>query len=470
MFIRFREERGVAMVMALMVTFVVLLFGVLIVAQSVHNSESSGYNRRRLNSVSAAEAGLNYYFNYLSTTQVDSITCTAATGNVDAQPATAEFTVTPTFYDSTGTVMSCPFTDTSFPSSVTIDAVGRTAGQTPRAMQTSAVITPIYGGYQQAVLTNASTSFSNNFDIYGNNGNNGDIFVRNGNLVISNTPEVRGNVFVPNGTASISNTVTVFGDLWANGNVTFSNSASVTGDTISSTGTISGSGSITRNATAAGTITGVTVGGNSNPNTPSPQPPTVPFPYISFDATQQAQWVAGGYQIVEFTSATACTDARTYVQAGITGNKVVWIHPAAGCTYSNSNNATVSLNGNLAIVTSYGVTLSNQSNWDGVGSTRNLYFISTQPPGSCPGGASSKSITVGNQTNFNSLVHVSFYSPCTINMNNTNNFSGQVIGNTVNLGNNFTMTFQPVLVPGLAEVTGFEQSIEYVREVIAPAS
>ena len=39
-----------------------------VVAQSIHDVDSSGYDRRRLQSVNAAEAGNNYYYAYLQST------------------------------------------------------------------------------------------------------------------------------------------------------------------------------------------------------------------------------------------------------------------------------------------------------------------------------------------------------------------------------------------------------------------
>jgi hypothetical protein len=50
-------------------------------------------------------------------------------------------------------------------------------------------------------------------------------------------------------------------------------------------------------------------------------------------------------------------------------------------------------------------------------------------------------------------------------MNNQNNYYGQVMGGTVSIGNNYTMTFRPVLVPGYGDVTSFREDIAYVREV-----
>ncbi len=49
-------------------------------------------------------------------------------------------------------------------------------------------------------------------------------------------------------------------------------------------------------------------------------------------------------------------------------------------------------------------------------------------------------------------------------MNNQNNYYGQVMGGTVVIGNNYTMTFRPVLVPGYGTITSFREDIAYVRE------
>jgi hypothetical protein len=50
-------------------------------------------------------------------------------------------------------------------------------------------------------------------------------------------------------------------------------------------------------------------------------------------------------------------------------------------------------------------------------------------------------------------------------MNNNNSaFSGQVIGTTLTIGNNFSMTFRPVVIPG-ASVSQFREDIAYIREI-----
>ena len=75
-----------------------------------------------------------------------------------------------------------------------------------------------------------------------------------------------------------------------------------------------------------------------------------------------------------------------------------------------------------------GFTFNQQSNWNASGTVKNAYFISgytsTTP---CP---STKNISVGNNTNFNSFVNVFFYTPCTATLANQNNFIGQALAGT----------------------------------------
>jgi hypothetical protein len=121
------------------------------------------------------------------------------------------------------------------------------------------------------------------------------------------------------------------------------------------------------------------------------------------------------------------------------------------------------MNGNLAIISDWGINVSNQSNWNGVTSTRSLYFISAwEASPTC----ANKAVSTGNNTNFNTLVKVLFYTPCTLTLANQNAFAGQGLGSPVSVTNQFNLTYQPVLVPGITGITGFKQDIAYVREVV----
>ncbi len=102
-------------------------------------------------------------------------------------------------------------------------------------------LSPNYGGFGAAILAVNSTTFANQFDIYGDNGNDGDVYILNGDLVISQAINIRGNVYVPYGGAAISNNATLWGNLWTRDEVDLANPAIVKGSALSENGDIFGS-------------------------------------------------------------------------------------------------------------------------------------------------------------------------------------------------------------------------------------
>ncbi len=136
---------------------------------------------------------------------------------------------------------------------------------------------------------------------------------------------------------------------------------------------------------------------------------------------------------------------------------------SATCTFQNGNNDTNTIRGNLAVISDGGFTFSQMSNWKGTSTpVKNVYFISGYTAAACTG---TKNITVGNNTYFDAFTNVFFYTPCTANMNNTNNFNGQVLAANVT-------SRQPVHddVPAGAHARpgkgdGFTRDIAYIREV-----
>jgi hypothetical protein len=49
-------------------------------------------------------------------------------------------------------------------------------------------------------------------------------------------------------------------------------------------------------------------------------------------------------------------------------------------------------------------------------------------------------------------------------MSNQNAFYGQVVGGGVVIGNNWSMNYKPIVIPG-ALVAGFTEDVAYIREV-----
>jgi Tfp pilus assembly protein PilX len=464
---RLNDERGMALIVSLMVAFVILMLSSVVVAQSIHSLDASGYDRERLTSYNAAEAGVNAWWEDLQTVALASLSCSAKAGVMNTAPNEAQYSAAATFYAAdAATTMTCPFTSANPPSYVKILSTGSSEGEAAREVEAFGKLTPVRTGFGAAIMAVNGTTFSNSFTVYGSGGNNGDVYILNGNLNITNSPTIYGNVYVPAGSATFANNSEIKGDLWANGTVSLSNPAVVSGNAKSTAGNISGSGTVTGNATALGTTTVSTVGGSRYPGTNPGAVPTQTFPQITNATTA---WTSAGYTLVSFTGASACTNAYNYIHntgsgtwatSGLT-NIVVQI--SATCIFSNGNNDTIAIRGNLAVVSDGSFAFSQQSHWNGTSAPiKNVYFISGYTAAACTG---TKNITVGNNTNFDAFTNVFFYTPCTATMNNTNNFSGQVLAANVTIGNQFTMTFQPVLVPGQGTVTGFSQDLAYIREV-----
>ena len=472
------DEQGIAMIIAVSVAFVVLMLATVVVAQSIHSLDSSGYDRERLLSVNAAEAGTNRWYAYLQTTPALSMSvdagCNSSTGlltlsdTVQSGPSAAAYAAVGTFYGSDGvTQMSCnTFTDTTFPTYVKVRSTGTINGSPNRTLETFVRLTPNYGGFGAAILAVNGTTITNSFTITGNSGNDGDIYILTGDFRVTNSMTLSGNIYVPNGTASIENNSTVKGNVWANGSVTLQSGATIQGDALSSTGDITGAGFINDDATAAGSVVTatLTIGGIVTEGVTMPAVPTQTFPQITSSTTS---WIASGYTLVDYSTATGltqCAKARDWIKnrwstSGVT-NPLIRIDTT--CTFSNNNNDTFSITGNLAILSDGGFNLTQQSNWNGtVGAIKNIHFI-TVYSASCPG--TTKDITVSNSTNFNTYTNVSFYTPCRATMSNQNSFSGQVLSKDVTIGNNFKMAYKPVLVPGITGVTGFKQDISYIHE------
>jgi hypothetical protein len=471
------EERGAALIVALLVAFVVMMLSTLIVNQAIHNTDAAGANRSRLTSVSAAEAGLNYYFNYLGTTPITALSTSATTKALGSEPGTSSFVATPTFFaDREGTI---PFvgvpTASNFPKSVIVVSEGTTNSGTERTMETFIKLTPIFGGLEGALVTDADATFNNNFTVNGYNGNDADVYVTSGNFAApSGLETIKGDIFVKSGSALVGSPLHLYGDLWANGSVTVNHSqADIDGSAKSTTSSVAvPKGNVDGSAYYCTGSAPINVVGSKIQTCALGPPPVSTFPQMPYDA---AAWAAQGYTVQTFSGATACTAARDYVEgtgAGTFQGGAGVAEPFTGvvvriteaCTYASSNNAAITIGKNLAIVTDGGVNLAQRSTWNGTGGTKNLYFFSPWPASgtpSCP----AQNMSFGQLTAFNSSVWTFVYTPCTATMlNNNSAFQGQVIGANLTVGNLFNMSYKPILVPG-AQIVGFKQDIAYIREV-----
>jgi Tfp pilus assembly protein PilX len=501
MLTRLRDERGAAMILALIVTMVVITLSIVIVNQSIHAANTSGFDRRRTIAVSAAEAGVDDYYHYLNDLShagatLSTVNCTR-TGSVTTGPNEASWTASLTFYTGSGstyTETTCPPPTGIVPAAAKISSVGQSPTETLlRNMESFVRLIPQYGGFNQALLATSPTTIGNKVTLNGLEGNDGDVVVTCPSppcsLTLTNNQNIAGNLYV-SGTLSMSNSVSVGGDAWTTGSITMTTGATVGGDATSSQGSISvtAPASVAGAARAAGTVNDKARVGSWAENTILQDPPTWPFPQVTFDSTQRASWTALGYQINQYSD---CPSAKTFLKSFTAATPakdyVVWINSLLPCELSfGTSDGTIYVPGNLAIVTTGSIRFNNNVTFKAVhpngprlaetGADAQLFLISTYRTGLICGGSSSPfvpglyDITTSNNTNFlnvtsSPILAVSMYSPCAVHLSNANAFNGQVMAKTLDIRNQLTINYQPVLIPGAAQVTGFKEDPVYKREV-----
>jgi cytoskeletal protein CcmA (bactofilin family) len=474
------EERGLAMVVAVTVSFVVMLLSIFVVRLAIHDVDQSAYDRRRLLSVTAAEAGVKDYYAYMvqllrggEQNELSTMHCTLSAG-VSTGPNQATYDATVEFYGAGGAVMACPPPSGAVPSAVRIRSTGQAPSGASRTMESYAQLVPVYGGTTAAVLSQGTTTMNNRMTLNGFDGSDADIYV-NGNLVISNQQAFSGSLYVQ-GSVNIGNSTTIDGDLWGRDSVTISQ-GSVNGDTYSTTGSISISNPavIYGDAKARTTIANTSqIAGQSYPNTTDlTNPPVQTMPPLPYDLTD---WTNAGFSLASGAAFTSCTAAKTWLTnpanlpstptVGVDYDYVVRIQPSSACTLSFGSSDTVYLPGSVAILTDCGITMSGNSEFQSVSGNHSLYLVAVSGT-TCSTG---KAITTSNLTEFNNIVapnrlDVFIYSPGQVSMGNQTAMNGQVYGSPVVATNQTTLNYIPVFVPGLTTVTGFRQNVQYLREV-----
>ena len=506
------EEDGVAMVVALMVTFVVLMLSLVVMTQSVHSVQQSGYDRKRLTAITAAEAGIDRMYGYFQNTPASALTAdpVATPVSVGTYPNTTTYDTTVTYYGNAFGTLACGasgstcgppapppaplFSGTSYPSSAKVVSIGTSSDGTKRVMETFMVLHPVTAGTNGAIVTNSTTTFSGNFTI---SGVDSDIYVLCtaqpcNFLAPSGLESINGSIYVPYGSANIGTNVNIAGQVFARDAVTLNHPQLIVGGTVSS--------STTSVIKTAGTVNGAihycSASGGTGPagavnDCPSPVPGTAdPFPRLTYDTATWAATQSDGSKWFEVTPAATpvsqCSVAKNLIEAGVTPpagyTGVVYYITDPTCVFNNSSNAgTINLNGDLAIVAAGGIHLGNHPTFMGVGGTRKVVLMAPWPSPStssptCPAQGTTDGpyvVTVDNQVAFdNASTNVLVYAACAANMSNNNSsFSGQVIAQNATIGNLFSMNYLQMLIPGLG-ITGFKEDVSYIREVVCqnPAS
>lgn len=465
MFMRLREERGIAIVTAVLVSMVVLSLAVTVTALSQHNVGQSAFDRKRIQAIDAAEAGINAYFSMVQ----------GATGPATCSPLDADLPTTPpaqyhveiTLYSiwppGDGYELDCPPPTDPLGAVIVSEGTAVTADSpiaVTRTMQTQVRMDPIYGGLNKAIFSDTALEFQNKLNVNGYEANDGDVYT-NGNLELSNNTVISGTAYAQ-GWADIAQGI-VKQNVWANDYVQLSNQIEVFGNVTSSTSSISLSNNshVYGDAKAGTTIAGGQIDGSQTPNSSSEPPPQIELPEFPWDEKVEAEWVKAGYDIQNYTS---CAAAKSFIDTMPAGDYVVRVSPV--CALSWGNNSTINVRGNLAIFTDGSISTVNQTNWNSVGGEWTVFFIVPYREGLNCTKPSPYDISVSNNTGFNNGLKTFVYAQCNVDFGNNNaeGVNGQIIGGTVTITNQMTLNYFPILVPGF-NLTGYNVEVAFLREI-----
>jgi hypothetical protein len=460
---RCADDRGIALITAMLVSMVVVFLGITSVTIAMHNSEASSLDRRRVQGVAAAEAGLNYYYSHLQSVPAASFQC-SATQTLTASPTT-QFSATVTFYDASDppVQLPCPPTTTN-PAAALIRSVGTTvnAPQPDRTLEAYVNLIPLSGGPfgEYAIFSDGSPGLDSNIEIKGDGTTNGDLYTNN-NVVMNSNSIIHGSLF-SQGSVEMDSNAEVKADVVAKNALTMKSNSRVLGNGTSSLSSIlmDSEAQIFGNARAGTTITtlgGSEISGSRTPNSPSPAPQYQPFPVYTFSASD---WTAQGYTVPP--SFSDCGLAKTFIQAIATGNWVVRI--TSTCALSWTSDEVVNVRGNLAIISNGSLLMDSNAKFVNVGEPHTLHLmfgIESTPP-SCI-----QNITFKSNTKIEGGLTTLLYTPCTLDMS-SNSFvaQGQMFAGRVDFNSNSTLTYKPVNVPGVGDGL-FDEDIVYIREVVS---
>ena len=461
-----KEDGGIAMVTSLLVMVIIASFATAGFTLAKHTLDSSGNDRRGVQAIHAAEAGIDDFMTYLSTVPTNTVSCATRTGTLPTTPSST-FSAVATFYatSSDTTALNCPSGGSlaSFPGAVVIRSTGTSAG-VARVMEGFYGLAGLQGGYtlyNGAVYSDGAANFSGQATMTGNP--YGADLVSNGNVSLGGGGTIYGNIYAQ-GTLALGGGTEVKQDAISKLGLTMTGGAIIRGNARSSTQNISESNNSTIGANAY-YCTGSPpspVTGQKLQECNSALPSTKTWSQLTF-TYNATDWTSNGnnYTIHTFNDPNACTNAKNYIQGSIaSGDHVIRINST--CTLSYGGHDTANVKGNLAIVSNGPLDMASQSLMTSTNGQHNLYLmfnILTARPCATAG------VSFNSQALIDSTLNALLYSPCVISFGaQSSTLTGQIIGGSVSFGAGSNITTVPVQIPG-NNPNGFQQTMLYRREV-----
>ena len=380
-----------ALVSAIFVVMIATALSLGAVAMSQSALNNTVTNRKQVQSIGAAEAGIDLAMNGL---QSATPPCSQS-GTLTSGPTTSTYSVTISYYSTfppSGSPLSCSAVQagTAIPLAAQINSTGDTAaaGFGSRVMNALVQMTPVPSpAFDKAIFAQGTLTFNNKSTINGDGKNNANVYT-NTSFTCTNNEYFYGYVY-SQGDITGSNSCGSSGDWWAAGKISATGNGSVGGslyaggcnDTnkgcasnASTSGNISLSSnySVAKNATAKGTISptpcgsGKVIQGTCSTNANPGPPPYYGFPTVDFSSSA---WTAAGYSVLDLT-ASSCPAFTTSSLAALTTPTVV----LTNCKVDWGKN-TWTFNTDVAVFSTAGFGSTNNVSFQSGSSTSHNFFM-----------------------------------------------------------------------------------------------
>lgn len=484
-----RDDEGVALVMAMAMVAMSTVLIVTLISLAVREDRGTSHDRARAASITTAEGAVDAALAAIDGAGVsEGLPCGTSTASAKAAPDTVSITTEVTYYNAAGAVMACPLSEDQVAAEIHVRAVATTIPgggglRARRTFEALAALKPKFStDLNKAIFGHAGITVANNFDLFGQNGPDADVYT-NGDFSCTNNEHFRGSVLAPYGSITLSNTCLIDVNAYAKTGFTMSK-GTVTGDVKVSAGPVNiTGGTLLGKAYTTQSSTWCT----NNPTKCTVQNPVripVPqaFPVLNGDAATIAQYQAAGYQVVTLTECDprlVGSVGRWLEDNGATMTAPVLLQTPCRANFQ-SNAKTVKLNNDVAIFADRGIEITNsitvQSTTAGV--KHQILFVH---PYDFAARVSEQCSTLGltNQTRgtgiaLSNLVTMTadinqlLYSPCDIQKANQSTVYGQVYsGGVARIDNKTDAYYAPVSVIGVTStkiVEYYNADLQYKRE------
>lgn len=431
-----RDERGVGVATALVITLVVFALGATWTTVGLHQVQTSSYDRMREQALNAAEAGVNLALSQLAG-QYDwpGTSSTMALGDDTGE---YEVTVTPVNpldpADLDRYIVAKGYAPTKASATLAV-----------RQVEQQVRLDPTDGFSYALFAAPGGLTGQNNSTI------TGDVYSA-ANVDLANSAKYFGDVTSLGNVTSASNT-TIGGDVWAGGTATLDNAATTVQGNVRAVSNVSLTGTVLGDAQSGGSITGGTVNGTRTPNVAPPTPPALQQPTFTWDPANYTPTPSSWASASLFN---AFWDANRSAFSGhhrVTGG--------GGAANTVTLDKSWTMTGDVTIVSDGPIVLSRDiANGTGGEVTLTLVSFTTTDPG----------VSFTNNVALPSSVHLLIFVPnASADFSQLKDFHGVVYAEAINLSNQFTLSYAPPNVPGfswtLSSVTHYDVDVVTFREV-----